>query len=151
MIDDRQRDFILHTSFYLKAYNIPEEVAQFMACQFALESGYGSSALAQDYNNITGMRVCYMRPSNQLNYHDEKKTSFGQYLSKTECLDDFVLWLSYQRCNRSDYTSIKSYCALLIRTKYCEEKGRSINPETSEYIKRIKSIYNQFLNYGKTE
>lgn len=151
MIDEKQYEWILFVAFYLKDYNIKSEVAIFMACQFALESGYGSSHLAKDYHNITGMRVCYLRPSNQINYHDEKKTNFGQYRKNTDCLDDFMLWLSYQRCHPSCYSDIASYSALLIRTKYCEEKGKYINPETSEYIKRIKSIYNQFLNYGKTE
>lgn len=148
MIDEKQYNWILMVSLTLKEYNLPQEVCDFIACQFALECGYGSSHLAKEYNNICGMRVAFVRPSSQTNYKTNR-SEFGHYRNPHSCIEDFMMWLSYQRVSPDRYRDIPSYSMLLLNTKYCDEGGRTKDPSSSNYIKSILSIYNQFISYGK--
>lgn len=108
------------------------EVALFIACQFALESDFGRSYCATKYHNLCGMKVPVYRPTLCQN-----KGGFACYIDDYDCINDYLLWLAYNKFNRYDLSHLDVFKKMLVVKGYCPE---------SDYIKRIESIYQQFKN-----
>lgn len=122
-------------SILVSRYHFVDDVASFIACQFALESDYGKSFIAKHDNNYSGMKVPRVRISVALNFNSN--SSFAQYNSLDDCIYDYILWLQYQRPTRHELETIHLLFGYF--RIYCPEK---------DYIDRINSIYKQFKNYN---
>lgn len=129
------RLFIIKVAAYIRCtFSIPEDVANFIACQVALESDFGESKLAKDYCNFIGMKVPFVRISTCTNYADVNST-FAHYNGIQSCLLDYFFWLQFQKPLRNRLENLSLFKPLL--ENYCPEK---------DYISRIEKIYNQFIN-----
>lgn len=129
--------FIRTVSKYLVVhFNFYQEVADFIGCQFALESCFGTSRLAVEDSNYCGMKRSLVRISSRLRGGSFESKTFSVYLSLEDCIIDFVLLLQYRRPLSTNIDTIKHYCAF-IQGWYCPEK---------DYIDKIQSIYSQFKN-----
>lgn len=121
------------TYFILRSFVPNADVRHFIACQFALESGFGKSALAIHRHNFCGMKI----PSKRLFFgHDDGRgDSFASYTNLNDCIKDYVSWLLYNRPTRGQISSVEAYADFLESKGYC--------PET-DYVNKVRTIYNQF-------
>lgn len=110
------------------------EVRAFIGCQFALESAFGTSSLANDYNNYCGMKTPHIRYTLALNDSME----FAHYAHHHACICDYVCWLLYGRPSSFQLEQVDEFKSFLHSRAYCPEK---------EYISRIELIYKDFCNY----
>lgn len=119
-------------SLFLKV-GASREVALFISCQFALESDFGRSRLAQESNNYCGMKSPILRPSFNLN----PARTFASFESLDFCVQDYLNWLCWNKCSIAKLQDIRSFRQFLRDKKYC--------PET-DYIDNINYLYSQFTN-----
>lgn len=136
---EEKTEFIEKVATCLQYYHFSEEVANFVGCQFALESNFGLSNLAIDNKNYCGMRNPLVRISVAVhagdpNYH------WASYDSLISCVLDFVLCLQYHKPLSIDYSILNNY-KFFIKSWYCPEK---------DYLKKVEAIYNQFINQQKS-
>lgn len=111
---------------------INSDVADFIACQFALESAYGTSRLARESFNISGMKVPHVRLSTSV----ADDNGFAVYSSFNSCICDFFYWLQYNGFNQSHLKcDLSVYLAKFSKLNYCPDH---------DYIKNINSIYQLF-------
>lgn len=130
-----QFNFIQNVSSILQEhFRLKEEVADFIGCQFALESSYGESSLVKTHSNYCGMKTPLVRVSVALNYRD-LFDKWARYSSLLNCIYDFMFCLAYHKPLTSTFETIKHYSDF-IRNWYC--------PENS-YIPKINQIYQSFL------
>lgn len=115
----------------LRHYSFNPDVRKFIACQFALECDYGRSHLARYFNNYSGMKYPKSRITSSLNMCID----YCNYVCFTDCILDYVLWLTYNRCMKD--IKLEEFKEFLIKKSYCPE---------SDYISKIEAIYNQFFN-----
>ena len=67
-MSDNQKDYLFKVYRYISGFNpFSQEVCAFIAAQFALESNFGQSNLAQNYNNHCGMKFPRVRPNLAMN------------------------------------------------------------------------------------
>lgn len=127
-MNTEQKHFIKEILVLLKFYNLEQRLALLIACQFALESDYGTSVLAKANNNYCGMKVPHKRLSTAINYKSNEK--WARYTSKWTCVHDFILWLMYNNVKNTEnyFEKLKSYC-----------------PE-KDYIKKILKIEENYVN-----
>lgn len=102
---------------------------ELIACQFALESNFGNSNLAQLKNNHSGMKLAKLRLSTR--NPESIDDVFARYDSMKDCIVDYVLWLQYQGF-RQDST-VESWKALM--KIYCPEP---------DYLTRIDRILDNY-------
>lgn len=124
---------------YVKRFNVSDDVAFFIACQFALESNWGTSPLAINYSNYCGMRCPLVRPTLALNYEDAPIGVFARYGGLYDCVEDYMLCISFHKPMRKELEDVNLFSSFL--KFYCPEKS---------YIKSVYSIYNQFINQLKS-
>lgn len=139
-IIDCKLNFVRSIIFYLGNFNITGDVALFIACQFALESSFGSSNLSKKNNNYCGMKLPVVRLSTAKNFGSSDK--WAVYLSLFDCITDFVLLLQFHKPNSCTFDSISHY-KQFIDGWYCSDKS---------YLDKINSLYVQFskqLQNGK--
>lgn len=130
-----KKDFLLLVYRWFARYEcFSQDVAFFIACQVALESDFGRSPLARDFNNFIGMKISRVRPSTRLSFSDTDE--FSHYSSFDDCLLDYLLAVTYHQPLRNDLYRLENYAGFISRW-YCPERS---------YIARIYSIYNQFIN-----
>lgn len=134
-MNDKQIKFIREISADMHDFGILEPIADWIGCQFALESNFGDSRIAKTKNNLCGMKVPLLRPSTNIGFD-----GFAQYPSKYFCEIDYVLWLAYNRFSGHDLTNLEHFTAHLKAKKYCPD---------SDYIERINNLYQQFKNSTK--
>lgn len=118
---------------YCCRYVKNENVAFFIACQFALESAFGTSSLAEEAHNISGMKMPSVRHSLACGQYG----LFASYPSWRFCVDDFFLRNAYFRFTDVSYSSIGLYTRELARSKYCPEP---------DYVDKIMSIFEQYCD-----
>ena len=109
-----------------------DDVALFIACQFALESDFGGSRLAQKNNNISGMRS----PTLRLTLNEDCSSSFAVFASWFDCVTDYFLWLVWNHFTFDDLHDLSKFKTKLVSSNYCPDDG---------YIARITDIYSQFV------
>lgn len=108
-----------------------KEVRQFIACQCALESNFGRSAIAKDNNNIIGMRYPTFRVTTAIGkLHDH-----AQYSSLEYCLIDYGYWLSWHSINQIVLEDFEKFKNLSCWSIYCPNR---------DYVNRIINLKNQF-------
>lgn len=125
--------FLSEVRAWVKTFGFTEDVAFFIACQFALESDFGNSVLVHKYHNYCGMRCPLVRLSTALNAGDASST-WASYYSLADCVTDFILCLQYHRPLSDIKDNIAAYCRFISRF-YCPER---------DYISKINTIYSQF-------
>lgn len=111
------------------------DVAQFIGCQFGLESNFGMSDLAIMNNNHCGMKQTHSRLSTQLSSDGSNK--FGSYITFSSCLVDYVLCLVSHNITRTQTLDLGKF-KVSIKGWYCPDK---------DYIDKINKIFNQFKSY----
>ena len=139
---DYQINFIRLVSAQIP-FNCSFEVRDFIACQIALESAFGESAISHRLNNFTGMRCVVTRLNNQCkqdNCADLNTSNFGYYASLYDCLIDYGYWLAYNKAGKRVLFDLVLFKAFLIKHKYCPEP---------DYIIRITNLLNSYKN-GKS-
>lgn len=114
----------------------PLDVRYWISCQFALESGFGTSSLSEDNYNFCGMknplvRISCAEHAGDPNYH------WASYDTLGCCIVDYLLCVQYHRPLFCDYDTVFHY-SQFIRKFYCPER---------DYIDKINSIYQQFKNF----
>ena len=130
-----QKNYIKKVETLIRTnYNVSTEVATFIACQFALESDYGTSNLAVNRNNHCGMKNPLLRPSTAaMAGVSNEHTFFAEFISLEMCIVDYFLCLAFHKPMKCDMLNIENF-ATFIRW-YCPAK---------DYADRIKKIYFQF-------
>lgn len=118
-------------------YHVNDEVADFIGCQFALESAYGRSPLALNHHNYCGMKCPLVRVSVADNYQNQTD-KWAYYSSLEQCICDYMFCLAYHKPLSVSFETINHFIAF-IKGWYCPE---------GSYINKIQSIYTQF-NYQK--
>lgn len=129
--------FIERVSVILRSvYHVHDQVADFIGCQFALESDYGRSTLALNHHNYCGMKCPLVRVSVADNYQDNV-ANWAYYSSLEQCICDYMFCLAYRKPCSYVFETINHFTAF-IKGWYCPE---------SSYINKIQSIYTQFKSY----
>lgn len=113
-----------------------QDIAEFIGCQFALESDFGNSRLAKVSHNFCGMKPAFRRVSYRI--YGKEDNGFAVFDSLDNCVMDYVSWVFYNRPNKNELTFLDSFVIFLRNSGYCPEK---------DYISKIQSIYQQFKNY----
>ena len=116
-------------------------VRDFIACQFALESNFGTSRYAKVMHNYSGMKKPFKRlhyGANELN----NKTEFQNYASFDFCVFDYIAWFFYTRPRQNCWYDLDAFKIHLENVGYCPEKG---------YINKINLIYLQLKSYKNGE
>lgn len=114
----------------------PIEVADFIGCQFALESSFGESPLAHSNNNYCGMKNPLVRISTAI-HSGNGQYHWAQYPNLFHCVIDYLLCLQYHRPISTQYDSIVHFSQFISKF-YCPDK---------DYINRINLIYQQFKTF----
>lgn len=128
-------DFINQVSSLLLDYHFSKEVADFIGCQFALESSFGRSSLALNHNNFCGMKTPMVRISVADNFSvSDSNNVFAHYSGLEWCICDYVLCIQYHRPKFDDFHNLQSFMHF-IKGWYCPDK---------DYISSINRIYVQF-------
>lgn len=109
-----------------------DDVSLWIACQLALESNYGRSELAINCHNISGMQHPLTRLSMSTNANSR---GFAVYYQLEDCIEDYLLWLSWCRASKSELTEVPLFASLIATKNYCPEK---------DYITKINKLYQQF-------
>lgn len=139
-MEDYKIKFIKKVADILRSvYHVSSDVADYIGCQFALESAFGRSPLALNHHNYCGMKCPLVRVSVADNYQNQSD-KWAYYSSLEQCICDFMFCLCYHQPLFTAFESISQY-TFFIKGWYC--------PENS-YINKIQSIYTQFIkHYGK--
>lgn len=103
---------------------------EFIACQFALESDFGQSILAQTQSNHCGMKLAKSRLTTRLPESPIPEVPtpiYASYDSMKDCVVDYVLWLQSNGFRQT--STFQDWCNLMPR--YCPEPN---------YLKKIEAI-----------
>lgn len=132
-----QLDFIEKVSSILRSvYHVHDEVADFIGCQFALESSFGRSSLAVNHHNYCGMKCPLVRVSVANNYQNPVD-KWADYSSLEQCICDYMFCLAYRRPLSLSFETINHFI-YFIKGWYCPEKS---------YTDKINSLYVQLKSY----
>lgn len=123
-------DYYVKNLEFVKAPN----VAFWIACQFALESNFGTSKLAVDYCNICGMKYPRIRHSLAVS---SVNGGFASFNSTYQCVSDYFIRNAYCKAGQSVYSSVSNIKQFLRNSAYCLDKG---------YFDRIDTIYHQYYD-----
>lgn len=121
----------------LLPYHFSIEVMHFIACQFALESNFGTSSMSLCNNNYCGMKVPSLRLTLCKNSDKDSYGSFAVYSGITSCVNDYLIWLTYNKFNRIEFNSVDAFAHHLKYSKYCPD---------DDYVEKIWSIYYQYYS-----
>lgn len=110
------------------------EVKRYIACQFALESNFGSAGSALCYNNYCGMKVATTRITLARNLSE--KGQFACFSGIYSNILDYLLWLQYNRFTRMELSNLELFQHHLDIAGYCNDLG---------YYPSIDSIYKQYF------
>lgn len=134
-MNTEQFDFVKNVSSLLQTiFRVQEEVADFIGCQFALESNFGQSSLAKTYHNYCGMKTPLVRVSVASNYRDSVE-KWARYDDLLHCVYDFMFCLAYRKPISAVFETINHYQSF-IAGWYCPEKS---------YLPKINQIYQSFI------
>lgn len=106
-------------------------VANFIACQFALESDFGQSSIARNANNFGGMKKACLRPTTAMSEYK----GHADYMCVREFYDDYCFWLCWNHFTQKELSHVELFVDHLSISGYCP---------ASSYIASIRDIYNQF-------
>lgn len=124
-------------SIYHYCPEIDENVALFIAAQFALESEFGRSSIAKDNCNYCGMKIPSSRFTSTVKMSYNLHPSFMSYANLDECVLDYFYRCAWFQFSFNHFQNVDDFKRVLRNSGYCPEK---------DYISRIEKIYNQFIN-----
>lgn len=113
-----------------------DDVCDWIACQFALESSFGESSLARSNYNFCGMKNPLVRISSAI-FAGDCNYYWAQYADFDSCVVDYLLCLQYHQPISTNYDTI-SHLSAFLRKFYCPDK---------DYIDKINLIYQQFKTF----
>ena len=130
MLDSRQKDYISRISSLVRDYSsFPQVICDLIGCQFALESSFGTSSLAVNFNNHCGMKYPKYRPTTCL---VDDFGVFAHYSSVINCIRDYILCLTSHHYDRRIESPLE-FCSAL--SWYCPDK---------DYFTNILKLYKMF-------
>lgn len=106
-------------------------VADFIACQSALETAYGRSVVYQENHNAFGMKF----PTKRLTTAVSESRNHANYYNVDDSIIDYFLWCSYNCMSKLDFINLTEFISHFKFSKYC--------PDPS-YLEKINLIYNSF-------
>lgn len=123
--------FLERVFFGLLIYNMCDEVRKFIACQFALESDFGESAIARENYNYCGMKLPSSRPTSAVGMW----RGHAVYNNIHRCIDDYFYWLLYNRFTQLELNDLFAFKSHLAKSGYCP---------SSDYVERIDNLFKQY-------
>lgn len=133
-LNESQMAFVHRVSDCMEdAFGLPTMITEYIGCQFALESAFGTSSLAFGYDNYCGMKKPHVRYC--VDTDSDKKWS--SYKSFYYCCLDYFIWLINNKLRKCDVENLDMFKRFIMINGYCPEK---------DYIDRIDKIYKQFKN-----
>lgn len=127
----QQHDFIVTITDELP-HTLSINARIYIACQFALESNYGTSSIAMNKLNYCGMKKAHNRITTRS--FDIDNSHFATYNSRYDCICDYLLWLCYYNVSQS--ATIDTLKRIFVN--YCPEPY---------YTERIDKVYNAFMMF----
>ena len=128
----KKDEFIRKMYRFFRHFTISDEVALFIACQFSLESSFGSSNRSVTQHNLCGMKTPVKRLSAvSQSYHGD----FMIYHNDLLCAIDYLLWLSYNHFNQTELQDLSLFKDKLIKCGYCPE---------NDYVFKIETLFKQY-------
>lgn len=129
-----KKDFIEMLIPEFRKFGFCQEVSEFIACQFALESNFGRSHLSTLYNNMCGMRMPLVRITTAI--AKDVNSGFAIYSSIHDCIIDYMLCLQYHRPMSDIRESIERF-KFFIKNWYCPEV---------DYLNKITKLLKSYKN-----
>lgn len=120
-------------TFVQGTFPVSDAVAQFIVCQFALESNFGQSDIFRENNNICGMKL----PKYRITCAQTANRGHATYLNVEDSIWDYFIWLCYYGFSRRHLENYELFISHFRKTPYCPQ---------FDYIERIVSLKTQF--YG---
>lgn len=114
---------------------VNKDVAIWIACQFALESSYGTSVIAVENNNISGMKQPLVRLSTCVG----EFYGHAVYTSWMSCIYDYFLWCQYYEFTQDIFNDIKRFKTKLSKCSYCP---------SSDYVNSVSRVYDSYKSYS---
>lgn len=125
-----QEFYVRYTDWF--PVDFSADVKLWIACQSALETGYGKSAIYLENNNLFGMKMPKLRPT----YAVSINRGHACYKHHMDSLLDYLALLFFNRITKKDYASIENFERFITKIGYC--------PSVT-YTKTINKILH---NYG---
>lgn len=113
---------------------VPFVVCDFIACQSALETDFGSSKICKENCNLFGMKNPVLRLTTSIG----ENRGHALYTSRFESIADYFLWLQWSKFNQSVLRDLDRFKVQLSRS--------SFNPNP-DYVDSVNNVYQSFLNY----
>lgn len=132
----QQINFISYVrSLVADLFDCSPDVALFIGCQAALESSYGTSAVATANHNLFGMKVPKLRGHAPFVSSSGIDKSFASYDSFFISVVDYILWLQYNRISNKQRTKLECFTNFLVSKGYCPDDN---------YIDSITAVFNSY-------
>ena len=112
-------------------YNVSHDVAQFIAAQSCLETGFGTSNIYRENHNLFGMKV----PSKRITTCIGNNRGHASYYNEIASLFDYWLWLVYFNFDSGHLSDVSKFSKKLASTPF--------NPN-GLYCEKVMSIYNTY-------
>lgn len=128
-----KNEFIQFVECSLSQLSCSLNVRHYIACQFALESDFGNSAIAKDNNNLCGMRPPVVRPTLCI----DTNRAHAVYFSRSASITDYVLWLAYNKFTQRELNDLELFKLHLEKANYNSSEN---------YIAAIDRIYQKMFN-----
>lgn len=129
-----KKEFLENVESFLPE-SFSAEVRKVIACQFALESNFGRSPLAENFNNFCGMHHPIRRPSLSLG---AVSCNYASYDSLESCILDYLLWLSWNHISDRKFKRSKEvFLQSVVDANYCPTPG---------YLNSIINLFNDYYN-----
>lgn len=134
-MNTEQKSYISNKLFFLEQSGwFSEDVALFLACLSALETGYGTSEAYRTYYNLFGMSHAVLRPTCGVNLPGKDYAGFDCEL---DSVSDFVVWCAWNGIGQKSLHDVDLFLTAMSNTGY--------NPRKSYYPTIVK-IYNEYLS-----
>lgn len=131
-----QINFISSVSrLVFELFDCSHDVALFIGSQAALESSYGTSAVATANQNIFGMKTPRLRGHTPYASTTGIDKSFAAYDSIYLSVVDYILWLQYNRISNKQRNKLECFTNFLVSKGYCPDDG---------YIDSITAVFNSY-------
>lgn len=127
-----QKQYLIYHTFWFS-----EDVALFLACLSALETGYGTSDAFRLHCNLFGMSNAVVRPSCGRVLTGKP---YADFATEYDSICDFVVWCAWQNFRHKTLHNLDLFLDAMKRTEY--------NPRVN-YYPTIINIYNEYLSSDK--
>lgn len=112
--------------------SISFDVALFIACQAALETGFFQSKIYCENHNYFGMKF----PSKRITTAYKEFRGHACYYSYQSCIVDYFIWCQMNGFGQSTLKKLDDFILKLQSSNYCP---------SSSYVQTIISIFNKYF------